>query len=285
MDSHGWRLIYQIIREVARSLGPLSRRFRYSDALIVAMFLWCVAHDRPRCWACGRQHYYRWFRPRRLPSVSQFTRRLYSPRVVQILTEVFHRLAETDRVTPVCCLDGRPLVVGPCSKDPEARPGRVYGGFARGYKLHVLVSEDRRVLCWSVTALNVDERRVARVLLAQVRPRGLVLADGHYDDRHLYEQLQESGGQLLTPVPVNAGKGHHPPSPARLVAIQAWQGLAGYLYRDRIGVEQCLAHQCTFGGGLGPLPAWVRTQARVQRWVGAKLIICHARLRVRRSVA
>jgi hypothetical protein len=285
MDSHGWRLIYHTIVEVSRSMGRLSPRFQYRDVLIVAMFLWSVANDRPLCWACDSRNYYRWFRPRRLPSVSQFSRRLQSSRVATILTEVFCRLAESDRATPICYLDGRPLVVGPCSKDRQARAGRVYGGFARGYKLHVLVSEDRRVLCWSVTALNVDERPVARILLAHVRPRGLVLADGHYDAPYLYEQAADGGGQLLTPLPANAGKGHHHQSPGRLLAIEAWRGVAGYLYGDRIGVEQCLAHQCTFGGGLGPLPTWVRSRLRVERWVGAKLIFYHARLRIRRSVA
>jgi hypothetical protein len=285
MDSHGWRLIYHTIVEVSIAMGRLSRRFQYRDALIVAMFLWAVAHDRPLCWACHRKNYHRWFRPRRLPSNSQFSRRLQSSRVAAILTEVFCRLAETHRVTPLCYLDGRPLVVGFCSKDRQARAGRVYGGFARGYRLHVLASEDRRVLCWSVTPLNVDERPVAQVLLAHVRPGGLVLADGQYDASSLYEQAADSGGQLLTPLPANAGKGHHRQSPGRLLAIAAWRGVAGYLYRERIGVEQCLAHQCTFGGGLGPLPTWVRGQLRVERWVGAKLIIYHARLRIRRSVA
>jgi hypothetical protein len=285
MDSHGWRLVYRAIVEESRTLGRLSGRFQFSDALIVAMFLWAVAHDRPLCWACERSHYGGPFRPRRLPSVAQFSRRLRESRTADLLNGVFRRLAKTDEVTPLCFMDGRPLVVGPCSKDRDARPGRVYGGFARGYKLHVLASEDRRVLCWSVMPLNLDERVVARVLLDEVRPQGLVLADGNYDDGKLYDQAVENGGQLLTPLPKNAGKGHRRQSRPRLEAAAAWGGMAGYVYRERIRIEQCLAHQCTFGGGLGPLPAWVRTLPRVRRWVGAKLILYHARLQQRRTAA
>ena len=40
-----------------------------------------------------------------------------------------------------------------------------------------------------------------------------------------------------------------------------------------------------YGGGLGPLPPWVRTLERARRWVGAKLILHHARLAVKRAVA
>ncbi len=285
MDSHGWRLVYRAIVEESRALGRLSARFRFSDVLIVAMFLWAVSHDRPLCWACERSHYGGPFRPRRLPSVAQFSRRLREPRTADILNGVFRRLAEADRVTSLCYMDGRPLVVGGYSKDRDARSGRACGGFARGYKLHVLVSEDRRVLCWSVMPLNVDEGKVARVILGVVRPKALVLADGNYDDGKLYEQAAMNGGQWLAPVPENAGKGHRRQSAARMAAVAAWRGIAGYVYRERIGVEQTLAHQCTFGGGLGPLPTWVRTLPRVERWVGAKLIIYHARLQQRRNVA
>ena len=151
MDSQGWRMVYQIVRKESRRLfGRRTQWYRYGDDLIVMMLLWAVMNDRPLSWACQRCYYGGWFRPRQLPSVSQFSRRVRSDRTAELLTAVFQRLAEPSRVTPVCFLDGKPLVVGPCSKDAEARAGRVYGGFARGYKLHAIVSEDRRILCWSV---------------------------------------------------------------------------------------------------------------------------------------
>ena len=286
MDSQGWRCLYRIVVQEARRWPRRQRRPKFTDALIVGMFLWAVWHDRPMCWACQRCNYHGPFRPRKLPSGSQFSRRLREERTEQLLSRVFRRLAEPDHPTPVIYLDGKPLVVGPCSKDHDARAGRVYGGFARGYKLHAITTEDQRFLCWAVAPLNVDERVVAATLLAEVQPRGLLLADGNYDSSKLYDQVAESGGHLLTPLPANAGGGHHRQAPSRREAIQAWRhGVTSYVYRDRIGIEQCFGNLTGYGGGLGPLLAWVRTLPRVRRWVGGKLILYHVRLRLRRTAA
>jgi hypothetical protein len=287
MDRHAWQLIYQKIREVDRIIPYPNRVWHeYSDVLIVAMYLWSVAWDRPMSWACERTSYNSMFRPRRLPSRSRFSRRVRSRRCQQMLQEVYTRLAATDIHTPLSFLDARPLVVGACSKDPDAKPGRVYGGFARGYKLHAIVSEDRRVPIWGVTPLNVAEVKVAEELIEHFCPHELVLADGNYSSNHLYDVVAKHGGALLTSFPkTTTGKGHRKQSPWRLAAIHAWKGIARYVYRDRILIEGCFGNQSMFGGGLGPLPAWVRTLPRVKRWVGAKLIIYHARLRVRRAVS
>jgi hypothetical protein len=283
MDSHGWRVLYQTIREAASVLPPPRRRPRYSDVLIVAMLFWTVSQDRPMSWACDRSHYYGPFRPRRVPSVSQFSRRVRSERTWQILDDVHRRLAQTGRITRLCCLDGRPLPVGSCSKDREARPGRVYGGFARGYKLHVLVTADYRVVSWCVTALNVSEQTAAVALIEVMPTLGLVLADGNYDSTPVYDAVAAKGGQLMTPVPDNAGQGHHRQSPHRLSGIDLYHDWGRYLYRERIRVEQGLSHMATFGGGLGPLPPWVRTLERVRRWVGVKVTLYHLRRMLRKQ--
>jgi hypothetical protein len=281
MDDHGWRILYQTIRRVAKSLPPPPRQFEYNDALIVAMLFWTVAHDRPMSWACKRTHYYGPFRPRRLPSVSQFCRRLQLERTWHILDGVFRCLARTDVITRLCCLDGRPLTVGMCSKDPDANAGRVYGGFARGYKLHVLISADYRVISWCVTPLNVFEQKAAVAMVETQPVLGVVLADGNFDGGPLYDAVASKGGQLLTPVAENAGQSHHPQSPHRLAGIDFYRDWGRYLYRERIRVEQALAHVSSFGGGLAPLPAWVRTLPRVRRWVGVKLTLYHVRRMLR----
>ena len=59
-----WRLLMRHVRHAAAALPAPSRRFDYPDALIVGMYLWSVAHDRPMSWACGRAHYNATFRPR-----------------------------------------------------------------------------------------------------------------------------------------------------------------------------------------------------------------------------
>ena len=288
MDSHTWQRVYQAIKQCDKLISRFGRRPSFSDARIAAMYVWSVAHDRPLCWACRRENYGGCFRPRRLPSVSQFCRRLRTPRIQQLLEAVHDRLADARRPSPVCYVDGRPFPVGAFSKDRDAKRGPHSGGFARGYKLHALVTEDRRVLRWSVTSLNLSEQTVAEALIESI-PAGvslnLVLGDGNYDSGALYDKVAERNGRLVTPLPNNAGKGHRRQSPSRLEAVAAWEGIAGYVYQSRGEVERCFGAQSSYGGGLAPLPAWVRTLPRVRRWIGVMLVLYHARLVLRTAVS
>lgn len=285
MDKQVWRTVYAMVRSVERSVRREGREKRFSEVLIVGMYLWSVWHDRPLCWACDRDHYGSLFRPRRLPSVSQFCKRIKSGRCQQILEKMYERLARTDKQTYRCFLDARPLPVGPCSKDVEAKAGRVYGGFSRGYKLHELVLDDGRTAAWSVMPLNVSELVVAQALIDVVRPAGLVLADSNFDSGALYEQVASCGGRLLAIPRKGAGEGHRKQSEERLASLFLWRRVGRVMRRTRVHVERVLGNQSSYGGGLGPLPAWVRTLERVRRWVGAKLILHHARLAVKRAVA
>jgi hypothetical protein len=131
--------------------------------------------------------------------------------------------------------------------------------------------------------LNVNEKRVAREMLRFRRAEELVLADAQYDATWLYDYVADDGGCLLTPLPLNAGKGHKVQSSARIHAAHAWRGLAGYVYHKRAAIERFFAQQSAYGGGLAPLPPWVRRLDRVRRWVGAKLIIYHARWNIRKK--
>jgi hypothetical protein len=282
MDSHVWHLIYQTVRRVDREIPRFGRRPTYSDVLIVAMYLWSVAHDRPLCWACDRRSYGGCFRPRRLPSISQFCKRIKTSRCDQILQAVHEHLVHFEWSQEVSFLDGRALLVGAHSKDRDARAGRASGGYGRGYKLHVWAAHDGRIPVWSVMPLSVNEKPVAHEMLRYRWAEELVLADGEYDSRALYDAIATDGGTLLTPLPRHAGKGHTPQSAARNAAARAWTGIAGYVYQDRKGVDRIFAHISAFGGGLAGLAPWVRTLPRVRRWVGAKLIIYHARWNRRR---
>jgi len=274
--------VYRLIVRAARRQPRPKRAPTYSDVLIVAMHLWTVQHDRPQCWACDRRHYHRPFLPRKLPSNSRFNRRIRTARCQAILQLVEAWLRPAAAVE-LQFLDSRPLPVGPCSKDAQARPGRVYGGFARGYRLHAAMSAEGCFLAWKVTALNVSDKPVARELLQQTRPSGLVLADGNYDAGHLYETAARYGGQLLANPRQGAGRGHHRPSPHRRIALYLWANHADWLRATRKAIDRFFGQHSSYGGGLAPLPAWVRTLPRVQRWVQAKIILHQVRLRHRRA--
>jgi len=273
-----------MIQRAHRRLPRPGRRPIYNDALIVAMYFWAVLHDRPQCWACDRRNYHRPFLPRRLPSVSRFNRRIRSPRCQAILAvvEVLSRGAPQEDLQ---LLDSRPLPVGACSKDQQACPGRVYAGFARGYRLHACMSVDGRFLAWQVTAMNVSEKPVAVELMDRTRPRGLVLADGNFDAGYLYERAARWGGQLLATPRRGAGRGHRKLNPHRCTALYLWASHEDWIRAQRNAIDRFFGQHSSYGGGLSPLPAWVRTPSRVARWVQAKIILYHIRLAAREKAA
>ena len=141
MDRELWTLVLRAIRHAAATVGWNGGRRRpvYPNGLIVAMYAWSVWHDRPLCWACRRGSYGALFRPRRLPSVSQFARRVRGEDCRRILQLAHDAFAQRGRVAHVAVVDGKALPVGPFSRDRDARQGRVSGAFARGYKLQARI--------------------------------------------------------------------------------------------------------------------------------------------------
>jgi hypothetical protein len=293
MDRELWTIVLAAIKRAARVVERLGRRPTYADWLIVAMYLWCVWHDRPLCWACDRTHYGSLFRPRKLPSVSQFTRRVKSDTVQQILQRVHDELSEPGVMTDLGYLDGKPLPVSPVSKDRQATRGHIPGGMAKGYKLHAFVNRRRRIVVWSVMGLNVAEQSVATQLLPRLpplAPEALVLMDANYDSATL-QKLSDTlpGVCLLTPLKGQkrvGGQGHHPVTlrqmgATRRALVRVWgehPDLTRFVLEQRDEIERAFGVLTCTAGGLADLPAWVRTLSRVRRWVGVKIILYNARL-------
>src|SRR6478672_2180642 len=184
LDRDIWTNVMHAVKRAAKAVGRTGRRCVYADALIAAMYLWCVWHDRPLYWACDRGHYNALFRPRKLPSVSQFTRRVKSDDCQRILQRTHDALAQRGLTIDEGYVDGKPVLVSPVSKDRQATRGKVCGGFAKGYKLHAFVNEHRRIVVFGVTGLHEDEKTVAMHLLPHLPPMApgaLVLKDSNYD--------------------------------------------------------------------------------------------------------
>lgn len=294
MDQIQWRLLQRIIVKAARSL-PKDRRLRFSDALIVAMYFWAVKHDRAMMWACDRSHYHGLFRPRRLPSVSQFHRRIKSPRVQLLLGRLHGELAGVDSPTAMLVIDGKSLPINPVTRDPDARWGHTFGRqqLGIGYKLHAYVTEDQRILCWCVRPLNEYEATIATLMLDYLPPassRTLILGDANYDTHDFYKAVSRHGAKLLTGLRREPAK--HPVTRRQMgkdrrEALDLYEQnepLVRMTMRVRPVVERTFANATNYGGGLGPLPAFVRRLPRVRRWVGAKIALYHARLKARRLI-
>jgi len=286
MSSQEWKLVYSTIRLVNRSIPRTGRRPVYPDTLIVAMYLWSVAHDRPMLWATQRCNYGGAFRPRRLPSCSQFYRRIATLRCQALLHGVHERLAGTLDQPGFLMIDGRSFAVGKYTTDSDAAVGYAKDGFVHGYKLHAIATLDGRFTHFQVQPLNVAEQKVAYELIHLARPRGILLGDRGYDSRRLSEFTLRHGALLFTPLPKNAGGGHHRYCAPRAAVKKIWDCGAGQeIIKKRNAIERYFGQLSAFGGGLAPLPAWVRRLPRVRRWITAKIIIYHARLRTRNAAA
>jgi len=273
-----WPLLYRTVREVA--VGFAQKYVQIPGWVLVVTMLWAALHDRPVHWACDKANWHTRLRPTRLPSDATMSRRVDKVAVGLLWRAVEQRLRQLPG-TPsslVAFLDGKPLLVSGVSKDPDARWGRGTAGMAKGYKLHTVWAGRPLPEAWEGAARNVSEKATARRLIPQLTGGGYLLADGNYDAYYLFDLAHEYGYQLVTPL--RQGKlGHHYQSPHRLRSIALMGTRFGErLYQLRNRIERSYGNATSFGGGLGPLPAWVRGLDRVRTWVWAKLLINGARV-------
>lgn len=297
MEDELFLLLYTLILEEAKR-RPRPKRVQLSDGGILTVAFWAILHDRPMCWACQRRHWplsWQWLR---LPSPATLSRRLRTLSVQLLLEQLFHRVLAAGGPEALCLsrrLDSKPLIVGGFSKDRDARRGYAVGGKCRGYKLFA---------CWGKSPvapetlvlgpMNQSDQAGAMQLIDRLQALygqvgGYVLADATHDTNPLHEHAGRCGLQLLTPRKApKTGLGKRPHSPYRLRSIELLEGPADplllatggtacrfgpELYRHRGQVERDLGNMCSFGGGLQPLPQWVRRPHRVALWVIGKLVI------------
>jgi len=289
MDGELWLRLYQLIEDLATH-HQQKPGVTYPDATIVATYAWSVLHDRPVCWACDACNWGQApeaLRPAALPSQPTMSRRLkHDAGVRRLLNELEQALARSLCLYRLCLywlLDAKPLPVGRYSKDPDAAVGHGAGGIDRGYKAHTLWHTGP-VPVWEVRPMNVAEQTIALRLVAQADAEGCggyVLADKGYDSGRVHDRCVAHGLQLLAPPqkPKGAGRGHGPGNPHRLHALEMLRRPMGQDLRQlRYQVEQRFGQLCSFGGGLAPLPAWVRRLRRVRQWVQMKLVINAVRI-------
>jgi Transposase DDE domain len=305
MDHELWANVVASVERALRAIPRFGRRPFYADRLILLMQFWIVWHDRCLSWACDRTHYGTLFRPRHLPSISRFSRRVKSDRIQLLLQWVHDDLAVRGTACPFDLLsyvDGKALLVSPVSKDPDARSGKTSGTFAKGYKLHAMINEQRRVIVWCLTPLNTDEKVIATELINHVplsfsqtdAPQDialhapLTLGDKNYDSANLHRAYAQHGRHLLTPLRGTKLVGPNGRSkdtlngmgPRRREVIGVWDQwpeLVKFVMKSRNNAEGTFS-VLSLACGLNGLPGFVRRLPRVRRWVGCKLILYHARM-------
>jgi Transposase DDE domain len=280
MERELWPPLYHLLMAVATDVRQ--KYVQHQPWALVAVLLWAALHDRPVSWACQKRHWSTTtLRPGRLPSAATLSRRVDSVGVALVWRALEQRLRASGRPALVAFADGKPLPVGGNSHDPDARFGRGAGCIAKGYKLHAVWTTRAVPEAWEITPLNECEKAVAGRLVGQLGHGGYLLADGNYDASWLYDAADRAGYQLVARCrkAANPGSGKHYQSPHRLRSLEILRGEYGrILYRARTAIERAFGHAGSFGGGLAPLPAWVRGKDRVRTWVWAKLIINGVRI-------
>jgi hypothetical protein len=254
---------------------PGPKGVRFSDMWIALVHLWSVLSDRPLSWACRAKNWPEEFVHFTPPSPTTMSRRLQSTSVLSLLDLALRRLNPPPASGTAHWVDGKPLAVGGATRDPDARAGRGAGMMAKGYKLHAMVACTDVLRGWAVEPLNVSEPKVALRFVPQLEGPCYLVGDHLFDWRVLYDAAGERAVQLLvsperngSPVP---GVRHQ--SPYRLIGLKlAHQPRGQKLLRERFGIDRFFGQLGNSGGGMGPLPNWVRRLHRVRRWVAGKLI-------------
>lgn len=275
------RELFLRVKAELAALGPHPRGCNlFSDAAIVLVYFWAVIHDRAVTWACRRDNWSAPLRPRRLPSQSRMSRRLRTDAVRGLLDRLEERVLREGRPAPTACaVDGKPLPVGTYSHDRHARWGRGAGGWAKGYKLHLLLSLCGTVMGWRLTPMNGDEREMARRLLKQTHCAGYILGDKEFDANYLYDEASRNGAQLVAPRQKGStkGLGSRRQAPGRLRSKDLMENTVSTFGRElhamRDVIERKFGYLTSTGGLLTCLPSWVRSHRRVRAWVQAKLIL------------
>jgi Transposase DDE domain len=272
MESELWKTVYQVTTDAGKGKRP--KRVQHGDITVVLTYLWAVLHDRPVSWACRPSSWppaaYRAVRP----SPATMSRRLRRPSVKALLREVERRLRGRFGHSWCKWIDAKPLPVGGASHDRHARTGYGNGGLKRGYKLYAICDARGAPDAWAVLPMNMNEKRVARHLVRQTPAEAYLVGDAQYDSSPLYDVANRQGFVLMAPRQQEGDLGHHYQSPHRRRALELLTRPFGQtLMHERYAIDRYFGTLTSFGGGLAPLPNWVRTLPRVRLWVQGKIIL------------
>jgi len=279
MERELWPRLYHLIMEVGQTLRLIDVSFQ--PHIIVLVFFWAALHERPVKWACNPRHWSTTtLRPGRLPSPSTLSRRLRRVDTAMLMRALVERLRQGEDPRLIALIDGKPLPVGGASHDPEVRCGRGAGMWAKGYKFYAIWGSRPVPETYRVYPMNINEDKVGEEMIPELHGGGYLLGDGEYDANPVFDAAGAAGYQLLAPrEDPDTGLGHHYQSPYRLRCIELMRSAFGRgVFACRGAIERTFGALTSFGGGLSPLPSWVRHLNRVWLWVSAKLVINGVRI-------
>lgn len=285
MERELWPRLYHLVMDVGHTVRITD--VTYQPHAILLVFFWAALHDRPVCWACDERNWTTTtLRPFQLPSASTLSRRLRRVDTALLMRAVVAEARARGDPRLIATIDAKPLPVGGATGDPEAGYGYAAGVKAKGYKLYAVWDGRPAPEAYRVYPMNISENRVAEEMADELSGGGYLLGDGEYDANGTFDAVGAAGYQLLAPrEDPNAGLGHHYQSPYRLRCIALMGTSFGReIYQLRGSIERKYGSLTSFGGGLAPLPAWIRHEDRVWLWTSAKLVINAMRIVCRKQL-
>lgn len=131
MERQLWPLLYHGLREVAALFRQ--KYVQRQPWVIAAVLRWAALHDRPVNWACDPAN---WggtaLRPHPLPSAATVSRWAKRAAFACFLNRRTERLRGDGLPGLVLAVDGKPLLVGGCTHDPDAKYGHAAGHKGKG---------------------------------------------------------------------------------------------------------------------------------------------------------
>lgn len=258
----------------------------YDNTQVLAVLLWAALHDRPISWACRRSSWPPQAWRRVLPDQSTMSRRMRDGSLARDLTAVIERVQRALPEGRLLLTDGKAYALEDRTGDADALTGWASGRYARGYKLHVIVDDQHRLIQWAVHPMNHAEPTACRELIGRMhapcRAR-LIVGDAAYDSNRLHAAVDARGLRLIAPRrKPHTGLGWRSHHPHRLQSIALTERRGGWMWpmlrAMRTGVERFFAGLVSSSVRAGHLPAWVRSLRRARLWIGAKLAINAARI-------
>ena len=278
--------VWAILERLLSCVDGKPRRCRYSDREILRVILWAVLHDRPMVWACRSEHWRERWCPESLPDPSTVSRRW---RRLDLQTKAYAMHEASVRwLGPggrYAAIDGRPLPIGGCSKDPDARCGRAARGMGKGYKMYTLIDMRHAILAYIVRPMNEAEQTVALTLVRNLPDTVTrIVGDGVYDSVKLHRAVEATGRKLYTPLRENRVGRRQQERRLQLLRLLK-RSVGKRLLESRNEIERTYGQTSTIAFGFKGLPSWARRRRRVFRWMWGKNLLHQAWLLAKKRAA
>jgi DDE family transposase len=297
-----WTQLLCRLRELEPSPKGRGHPVTYPTYLMAWLAVWAASEHWPLRVLAGELEHRGWPRVirrhvpralrRRRPDAARLSRRWRQGRFFEMLDRVLIRGARPDRTA---LIDGMILPVGPHSQDAGAQFGGPGSRFQKGYKSVRVTNLRGEALAVRVVSANLQEATAAIELVPWLGAQGVKLArmvgDRAYDSEPLRAEVHRRVGALLVAPRASRGRGKGKRGKSRKGRYRResmrilkspwgrhWMKARGAIERSHGWLRQ-RPHE------LGILPTFIRTPARVRRWVVCHEVLLSIRKRGARTIS